>query len=133
MSSQITIIVGNLRLSCQDARHARGPAQNRIARGAIRQIVMQRDPLRNARTGGFAKRGDAVRVEELVNYFDYGYAPPKDRKNPFATYVALAPSPWGGRPATWRRACSERLPCCWCPLPRSPRVGGSSWPALSRS
>lgn len=37
---------------------------------------------------------DAVRVEELVNYFDYGYARPKDRSQPFSTYVALAPSPW---------------------------------------
>ena len=37
---------------------------------------------------------DAVRVEEMVNYFDYGYAPPRDRAQPFSTYVALAPSPW---------------------------------------
>jgi Ca-activated chloride channel family protein len=37
---------------------------------------------------------DAVRVEELVNYFDYGYARPRDRATPFSAYVALAPSPW---------------------------------------
>ncbi len=37
---------------------------------------------------------DAVRVEELVNYFDYGYAPPADRTAPFSTYVKVAPSPW---------------------------------------
>jgi len=37
---------------------------------------------------------DAVRVEELVNYFDYGYARPVDRATPFRAYVALAPSPW---------------------------------------
>jgi len=37
---------------------------------------------------------DAVRVEELVNYFDYGYARPQDRATPFSSYVALAPSPW---------------------------------------
>ena len=37
---------------------------------------------------------DAVRVEELVNYFDYGYARPQDRTTPFSSYVALAPSPW---------------------------------------
>ncbi|ODT86681.1 VWA domain-containing protein [Phenylobacterium sp. SCN 70-31] len=40
---------------------------------------------------------DAVRVEELINYFDYGYAPPADRTNPFSTYVALAPSPWSAQ------------------------------------
>ncbi|MEW5688216.1 MAG: VWA domain-containing protein [Pseudomonadota bacterium] len=38
--------------------------------------------------------GDAVRIEEMVNYFDYGYARPQDRTQPFSTYVALAPSPW---------------------------------------
>ena len=39
---------------------------------------------------------DAMRIEELVNYFDYGYARPEDRTTPFSSYVALAPSPWSG-------------------------------------
>lgn len=37
---------------------------------------------------------DAVRVEELVNYFDYGYAAPTDRAVPFEPFVAVTPSPW---------------------------------------
>ena len=37
---------------------------------------------------------DAVRVEELVNYFDYGYPQPHSRTQPFQTFVAVAPSPW---------------------------------------
>jgi len=37
---------------------------------------------------------DAVRVEELVNYFDYGYAPPRSRAEPFAAHIAVTPSPW---------------------------------------
>jgi Ca-activated chloride channel family protein len=37
---------------------------------------------------------DAVRIEELVNYFDYGYRRPANRAEPFAAYVAVAPSPW---------------------------------------
>ncbi|ODA67975.1 von Willebrand factor [Methyloligella halotolerans] len=37
---------------------------------------------------------DAVRTEELINYFDYGYAPPKSAEEPFATDVAIFPSPW---------------------------------------
>ena len=36
----------------------------------------------------------AVRVEELINYFDYGYDQPADRTRPFEPYVAVAPSPW---------------------------------------
>ncbi|MBT5435881.1 MAG: DUF3520 domain-containing protein [Rhodospirillaceae bacterium] len=37
---------------------------------------------------------DAVRVEELINYFDYTYAPPNDSKVPFATAVSVVPTPW---------------------------------------
>ena len=37
---------------------------------------------------------DAVRVEELINYFDYAYVAPKDRSTPFALHTELGPSPW---------------------------------------
>ncbi|WP_290891504.1 VWA domain-containing protein [Arenimonas sp.] len=37
---------------------------------------------------------DAVRVEEMINYFDYSYAPPADRSQPFSVHTELAPSPW---------------------------------------
>lgn len=36
---------------------------------------------------------DAVRVEEMINYFPYDYALPRDGK-PFAVDVAMAPAPW---------------------------------------
>lgn len=37
---------------------------------------------------------DAVRVEELINYFNYGYAPPKTKKQPFSVNTEVAPAPW---------------------------------------
>ena len=37
---------------------------------------------------------DAVRVEELLNYFDYGYAKPDSAAEPFRTSVTVTPSPW---------------------------------------
>lgn len=37
---------------------------------------------------------DAVRVEELVNYFDYGYQRPANAETPFRATTALVPSPW---------------------------------------
>jgi Ca-activated chloride channel family protein len=37
---------------------------------------------------------DAVRAEEFINYFDYGYAPPDDRQQPFSVTTELAPAPW---------------------------------------
>ncbi|MCL2139766.1 MAG: VWA domain-containing protein [Treponema sp.] len=35
----------------------------------------------------------AVRIEELVNYFDYAYPPPMDGK-PFAAHIETAAAPW---------------------------------------
>lgn len=40
---------------------------------------------------------DAVRVEEMINYFDYGYAPPKDRSQPFSVHTEIAPTPWNAK------------------------------------
>jgi Ca-activated chloride channel family protein len=37
---------------------------------------------------------DAVRIEELVNYFRYDYPLPENRNQPFSTNVTVAPSPW---------------------------------------
>jgi Ca-activated chloride channel family protein len=37
---------------------------------------------------------DAVRVEEMINYFDYRYATPEDRCKPFRVSTELAPAPW---------------------------------------
>lgn len=36
---------------------------------------------------------DAVRVEEMINYFPYAYALPKDNA-PFAVHTEMAPAPW---------------------------------------
>lgn len=38
--------------------------------------------------------GDAVRVEELINYFSYAYPPPKDQSRPFHVTTEIAPAPW---------------------------------------
>jgi Ca-activated chloride channel family protein len=37
---------------------------------------------------------DAVRVEELINYFSYDYPAPEDAEEPFRASVALYPTPW---------------------------------------
>jgi Ca-activated chloride channel homolog len=37
---------------------------------------------------------DAVRVEEMINYFDYQYAPPASRDTPFKVATELARAPW---------------------------------------
>jgi Ca-activated chloride channel family protein len=44
--------------------------------------------------GGQLPPSDAVRVEELVNYFDYGYQKPESAAVPFRASTTLVPSPW---------------------------------------
>lgn len=37
---------------------------------------------------------DAIRVEEMINYFNYDYPNPDNSKQPFSLTTELAPSPW---------------------------------------
>ncbi|WP_291839242.1 von Willebrand factor type A domain-containing protein [Brevundimonas sp.] len=43
---------------------------------------------------GRAPPADAVRVEELINYFDYGYDRPTSASQPFAITTVVAAAPW---------------------------------------
>lgn len=49
--------------------------------------------MRRYLTNGQLPPKDAVRIEELVNYFTYAYAPPTDGR-PFAVHLDAAPCPW---------------------------------------
>ncbi len=40
---------------------------------------------------------DAVRVEEMINYFDYEYATPNSRDTPFRVSTELAAAPWNSQ------------------------------------
>ncbi len=40
---------------------------------------------------------DAVRAEEMINYFDYGHAAPTSLNAPFRVTTELAPAPWNGK------------------------------------
>lgn len=43
---------------------------------------------------GVLLQNDAVRIEELINYFDYDYAVPETREQPFKGNVTVVDSPW---------------------------------------
>ena len=43
---------------------------------------------------GVLPQKDAVRIEELINYFDYAYPLPAERARPFEPRVTVTPSPW---------------------------------------
>ncbi len=50
----------------------------------IRRIIAQ----------GSMPRADAVRVEEMINYFSYGYPNTGSTDDPFSVYTEIGPSPW---------------------------------------
>jgi Ca-activated chloride channel family protein len=50
--------------------------------------------VRRLLTSGRLPPQDAVRTEELINYFRYDYPLPQSRQQPFSTNVTVAPSPW---------------------------------------
>ena len=53
--------------------------------------------MRAALNRGLLPQKNAVRVEEMINYFPYDYAAPADRETPFKASVAVYPSPWNTR------------------------------------
>jgi len=50
--------------------------------------------VRRALNNGALPQKNAVRIEEMINYFDYDYPYPKNRKEPFRASMTIFPTPW---------------------------------------
>lgn len=50
--------------------------------------------VRKSLNNGVLPQKDAVRLEEMINYFDYDYALPEKAEQPFKPTVAVYPTPW---------------------------------------
>jgi Ca-activated chloride channel family protein len=50
--------------------------------------------VRRMLSSGVLPPGDAVRPEEMINYFDYDYPLPESREQPFQATVTLSDAPW---------------------------------------
>ncbi len=50
--------------------------------------------VRNQLNRGYLPAQNAVRAEEFINYFDYNYALPKSKAQPFKPSVSVVDSPW---------------------------------------
>ena len=68
------------------------PAKDRLSTFAIDVDTASYTISRRKITEGSLPPFQAVRAEEFLNYFDYGYAAPKT--GPFAVHLAAAPSPY---------------------------------------
>lgn len=52
---------------------------------------------RRALNDGHLPPKDAVRVEEMINYFDYNYPLPESRETPFKPSITMLPTPWNAK------------------------------------
>jgi Ca-activated chloride channel homolog len=50
--------------------------------------------MRASLNSGVLPQKDAVRIEELINYFPYDYAGPNDKDTPFKAAISVVPTPW---------------------------------------
>ena len=50
--------------------------------------------VRRMLNSGEMPRHDAVRIEEMINYFSYAYPIPGEHSRPFEVMTEMAPSPW---------------------------------------
>jgi Ca-activated chloride channel family protein len=50
--------------------------------------------MRSSLNNNVLPQADAVRVEELINYFDYQYEVPADKSEPFNANIEIMPTPW---------------------------------------
>ncbi len=89
-------------IAAQDTERYPGGVSNpikQVAQEPVSTFSIDVDTAAYANTRRFLADGrvpprDAVRVEELINYFDYGYPLPTSKAEPFKPFVAVAPSPW---------------------------------------
>jgi Ca-activated chloride channel family protein len=79
--------------------HAEANPVVRTAEQPVSTFSLDVDSASYANVRRFLRQGrtpprDAVRVEEMVNYFDYDYPAPKDKTEPFQATVTVMPTPW---------------------------------------
>ncbi len=66
--------------------------------------------VRSSLMNGFLPPADAVRIEEMINYFPYGYPAPEADEAPFRPSVTVVPTPWNPDTQLVHLALQGRLP-----------------------
>ncbi len=72
-------------------------AQNPLSTFSIDVDTASYANIRRFLTAGALPPKDAVRIEEMINYFSYHYPPPSPHSNdPFAVHMEVSDCPWNG-------------------------------------
>lgn len=84
--------------STEDYRYQEENPFRKVSRNPLSTFGIDVDTASYSNVRRFLRQGsfpppDAVRIEEMVNYFSYGYDPPTG-KNPVSVHMELARAPW---------------------------------------
>ncbi len=80
-----------------DANPVKVTAEEQVSTFSIDVDTASYGFMRASLNNGVLPQEDAVRTEELINYFPYDYPAPESRDTPFAAHVSLMPTPWNGQ------------------------------------
>ncbi len=69
-------------------------AQNPVSTFSIDVDTASYSYIRSQLEQGIMPKPDAVRIEEMINYFSYNYPAPKNANEPFSQIVEVYPTPW---------------------------------------
>jgi len=69
-------------------------AENPVSTFSIDVDTASYANMRRLLNQGQLPRRDAIRVEELINYFHYDYPTPETTEHPFSVSMEMGPSPW---------------------------------------
>ncbi len=72
-------------------------AENPVSTFSIDVDTGSYSNVRRMLNNGTRPPADSVRAEEIINYFDFGYAPPTSRKQPFSVNTEISTAPWNSK------------------------------------
>lgn len=72
-------------------------AENPVSTFSIDVDTGSYSNVRRMLNNGTRPPADSVRAEEIINYFDFAYAPPISRKQPFSVNTEISAAPWNSK------------------------------------
>ncbi|MEO6172374.1 MAG: von Willebrand factor type A domain-containing protein, partial [Arenimonas sp.] len=72
-------------------------AENPVSTFSIDVDTGSYSNVRRMLNSGTRPPADSVRAEEIINYFDFAYAPPNTRRQPFSVNTEIAAAPWNAK------------------------------------
>ncbi len=78
----------------EDASPVRVTSEEPVSTFSIDVDTASYPVVRSSLTNGYLPAPESVRIEELINYFPYAYAPPEGSGAPFRPTVTVSGTPW---------------------------------------